>query len=121
MALKYGCVIKDNFSVTQITSLKDFTIVSGRDGKSAMETALSSTSVIICAGPWTNKIMSPLGCPLPLQPMTVLVLYWKYTSFPNAGLIFEKIVQSDSGAEVNHFYAIPELEYPGMVKVRESL
>ena len=120
MALKYGCVIKDNFPVTRITPLKDFTIVHGRDGKSDSDVALSSISVIVCAGPWTNKIMSPLGCPLPLQPMTVLVLYWKYTSFPNAGLIFEKIDQSDSGEEKNHFYALPELEYPGMVKVSES-
>ena len=117
MALKNGCVVKDNFPVTRITPFKDVVIVTGRDAKSAKETALSASSVIVCAGPWTNRIMNPLGCALPLQPMTVLVLYWKYTSFPQAGLIFEKIGRSASGAEGEHFYAIPELEYPGMVKV----
>ena len=117
MAVKNGCVVKDGFPVTRITPIKDFVIVTGRDAKSATETALSASSVIVCAGPWTNRIMNPLGCALPLQPVTVLVLYWKYTSFPEAGLVFEKTNRSASGTEGNHFYAIPELEYPGMVKV----
>lgn len=120
MAVKNGCVVKDNFPVTRITPFKDFVIVTGRDAKSAKETALSANSVIVCAGPWTNNIMSPMGCTLPLQPVTVLVLYWKYSSFPKAGLIFEEMCRSASGTEGNHFYAIPELEYPGMVKVREG-
>ena len=120
MALKNGCVVKDNFPVTRITPTKDFVVVTGRDAKSTQETSLSASSVIVCAGPWTNRIMDPLGCTLPLQPVTVTVLYWKYTSFPKAGLIFEKIGRSASGSEGTHFYALPELEYPGMVKVRSK-
>ena len=111
-------MIKDNFPVTRITPFKDFVIVTGRDPKSAKEMAFSARSVIVCAGPWTNRILSPLGCALPLQPVTVTVLYWKYTSFPDAGLIFEKVRRTAGGTEGNHIYALPELEYPGMVKVR---
>jgi len=117
IAVENGCVIKDNFPVTRITPFEDFVIVTGRDPKSAKEMAFSASSVIVCAGPWTNRILSPLGCALPLQPVTVTVLYWKYTSFPEAGLVFEKIRRSAGGTEGNHFYALPEVEYPGMVKI----
>ncbi|XP_035209689.1 peroxisomal sarcosine oxidase-like [Stegodyphus dumicola] len=73
-------------------------------------------SVAICTGPWTPKLLSSQLPPsVPLQPLFVNAFYWK-----------EKIrgaYSAESGfptlleLSTPRIYAIPSLEYPGLMKV----
>lgn len=77
----------------------------------------TASKVIITAGPWTNKLLKPLGITLPLKPTKATVLYWKtkqpgtyslQSGFPT----FYDCTVSDGRL----LYAIPSFEYPDLVK-----
>ena len=83
--------------------------------------AVTCRGLVVCAGPWAGPLLAPLGLPRLqrlLQPQTVAVTYWRLrpgASLPLAGI--------DLGATPSdrHFYWLPSMEYPGMVKVNERL
>lgn len=53
--MRHGCTVVDNFPVKSISPLADFVVVSG-ESKS-----FSAKSVVVCAGPWTNRLLEPIG------------------------------------------------------------
>ncbi|XP_019366858.1 PREDICTED: peroxisomal sarcosine oxidase [Gavialis gangeticus] len=76
-------------------------------------------SLVIAAGPWTNKLLAPLGLQLPLQPLRVSVCYWKEkvpgTYGSPAG--FPCFLSLSTSQAPHDIYGLPASEYPGMVKV----
>ncbi|XP_036694041.1 peroxisomal sarcosine oxidase isoform X2 [Balaenoptera musculus] len=74
-------------------------------------------SLIITAGPWTNRLLRPLGIELPLQTLRINVCYWR-----------EKVPGSYDVSQAfpcflgfslapYHIYGLPSGEYPGLMKV----
>ncbi|KAM6175336.1 peroxisomal sarcosine oxidase [Erethizon dorsatum] len=74
-------------------------------------------SLVITAGPWSNKLLQPLGIELPLQTLLINVCYWK-----------EKVPGSYSVSQSfpcfmcldlapHHIYGLPGGEYPGLIKI----
>ncbi|XP_068678967.1 peroxisomal sarcosine oxidase-like isoform X3 [Montipora foliosa] len=73
--------------------------------------------VILAAGPWTNKLLKPLGLQLPLRTTKAVVLYWKMRqpgaySLQSGFPIFADYIATGG----LYVYAIPSFEYPGLVK-----
>ncbi len=58
---QHDCALRDGFSVTKITPLKDFVVVTGTADGGQTEESFSAKSIVICAGPWTNRLLQPLG------------------------------------------------------------
>ena len=67
--------------------------------------------LVICAGAWTNRLLDPIGWKLPLQPIKIPVFYYKADGHIPHTFIYE----DDDRA--SHIWGLPELEYPGLVKV----
>ncbi|XP_053131228.1 peroxisomal sarcosine oxidase isoform X1 [Hemicordylus capensis] len=77
--------------------------------------------LVVTAGPWTNRLLAPLGLQLPLQPLRISVCYWKakgqghgshrsleqFPCFLSAGL----------SGHAHDVYGLPSDEYPGLVKI----
>lgn len=72
-------------------------------------------SVVICAGPWTPKLLEELAPSLPLEPQAVKVYYWreKEPGVYGASSGFPAVLELGPP----NVYALPSLEYPGLVKV----
>jgi glycine/D-amino acid oxidase-like deaminating enzyme len=74
---------------------------------------LIAEKVIVCAGPWASRLLPELN--LPLSPVVLPVTYWKqlipgaYSSKKGFPVIFN--------SRHTNVYGIPELEYPGLVKI----
>ena len=67
--------------------------------------------LVICAGAWTNRLLDPIGWKLPLQPIKIPVFYYKAD-----GHIPHTFIYEDED-RASHIWGLPELEYPGLVKV----
>ena len=90
-------IIVDSESNTRIILSEDRTVV--------------TKYLVICAGPWTNRLLEPLGWKLPLQPIKIPVFYYKAN-----GHIPHTFIYEDEN-RASHIWGLPELEYPGLVKV----
>ncbi|GCB65423.1 LOW QUALITY PROTEIN: peroxisomal sarcosine oxidase [Scyliorhinus torazame] len=75
-------------------------------------------SLVITAGPWTNKLLNQLRLQLPLKTLRIVVCYWKekvpgtygiHKGFP----CFLRILDSVQ----HHIYGLPSNEYPGLMKI----
>jgi sarcosine oxidase / L-pipecolate oxidase len=105
-----GGVIRDGEPVLRlIPSANDQVRVETRAGD------YLARSVVVAAGPWTNKILQTVGLQLPLQPQRVVVWYWKqlengYSSTDG----FPTFLYFGDDREI---YGLPSHEYPGLVKV----
>ena len=106
MYQKLGGTIFDNCQVKEILPFKDSAKVILESG-----VTLSSKSVVICAGPWTNRLLEPLGWKLPLEPIKIPVFYYKANGHIPHTFIFE-----DENL-FYHVWGLPELEYKGLVKI----
>ncbi|XP_043204607.1 peroxisomal sarcosine oxidase-like [Amphibalanus amphitrite] len=109
-----GGIIRDGTPVTAITP------VEGTAGEILRLEGPSVTcrGLVVCAGAWAARLLSPLGLPRlvsTLRPEKVAVTYWKvkpgYT-VPLAGIDLTGV-----GQQNGHFYWLPALEYPGLVKL----
>ena len=71
-------------------------------------------------GPWTSKILKPLGLELPLKVQRAEVCYWK-VDHPDLCTVGSSVrtmgVFSQSLEKNISCYGIPSFEYPGLVKV----
>ena len=90
-------IIPDSESSTRVILSDDRTIV--------------TRYLVVCAGPWTNRLLDPLGWKLPLQPIKIPVFYFKADGHIPHTFIFE------DEDRASHIWGLPELEYPGLVKV----
>ncbi|XP_078081026.1 peroxisomal sarcosine oxidase isoform X2 [Mustelus asterias] len=75
-------------------------------------------SLVITAGPWTNKLLNHLRLQLPLKTLRIVVCYWKEKvpgtygirkGFPCFIRIFDSVQ--------HHIFGLPSNEYPGLMKV----
>ncbi|XP_060703923.1 peroxisomal sarcosine oxidase [Hemiscyllium ocellatum] len=75
-------------------------------------------SLVITAGPWSNKLLNLVGLQLPLKTLRIVVCYWKEKVLGTYGIqkghpCFIKISDSIE----HHIYGLPSNEYPGLMKV----
>jgi len=108
--VEFGGILKDGETVVDIQPGSPVTI-------KTTKSLFTAQKVILTAGPWTNKLLKPLGITLPLMPRKVVVLYWNtkqpgtyslQSGFPN----FYDCTTSDGRC----IYGLPSFEYPDMVK-----
>lgn len=73
--------------------------------------------VIVTAGPWTNKLLKPVGITLPLKPCRANVFYWKVKKAGTYSLQSGfPTFYDDTASDPRKLYALPSFEYPDMVK-----
>ncbi|KAJ8044127.1 Peroxisomal sarcosine oxidase [Holothuria leucospilota] len=102
---KRGGVIHDEEKVLSIIPGKIVTVCTNKN-------KYTTKSVILTAGPWSSKLLQPLGLNLPLETWRINVCYWrkKFGDFEN----FPCIIDDSTGEK--HVYVLPVHEYPGLVK-----
>ncbi|KAM6933588.1 peroxisomal sarcosine oxidase [Xenentodon cancila] len=109
---KLGGVIKDKEKVTAIKP-GPFVTVSTSAG------VYQAESVVITAGPWTNKLLVHTGLQLPLEIVKINVCYWK-EKVPGSYDVkqrFPCFLQTESEELKDPIYGLPSNEYPGMMKI----
>lgn len=76
-----------------------------------------ANSLVVTAGPWTNKILHLLGIELPLQTLRINVCYWreKVSGSYSVSQGFPCILSLDQAP--HHIYGLPASEYPGLMKI----
>ncbi|XP_043335508.1 peroxisomal sarcosine oxidase isoform X1 [Cervus canadensis] len=98
-------------------------VVEIRPGLPVMVKTTSSSyqakSLIITAGPWTNRLLRPLGAELPLQTLRINVCYWreKVPGSYSVSQAFPCFMGLGSSLAPHHIYGLPSREYPGLMKV----
>ncbi|XP_078363004.1 peroxisomal sarcosine oxidase-like [Oculina patagonica] len=112
--VEFGGTLKDGEVVTEVHPGSLVTIKTSKN-------LFTARKVICTAGPWTNKLLKPLGLTLPLKTTKTTVLYWKTKqpgiySLKNGFPTFYDCTVS--GGE--RLYGIPSFEYPDMVKFGPS-
>ncbi|KAK4316346.1 hypothetical protein Pmani_012475 [Petrolisthes manimaculis] len=68
-------------------------------------------SVVLCPGPWAGPFLAKLGVHIPLKVERISVLYMKMLDPTTPTTIFIDFTDTP------HVYCVPQLEYPGMVKL----
>lgn len=78
-----------------------------------------ANSLVITAGPWTNRLLRPLGLELPLQTLRINVCYWREKVPGSYGVsqAFPCFLGLDFRLAPHHIYGLPSDEYPGLMKV----
>ncbi|XP_007121780.1 peroxisomal sarcosine oxidase [Physeter macrocephalus] len=74
-------------------------------------------SLIITAGPWTNRLLRPLGIELPLQTLRINVCYWREKVPGSYGVSQAFPCFLGFSLAPYHIYGLPSGEYPGLMKV----
>ncbi|XP_013358875.1 PREDICTED: peroxisomal sarcosine oxidase isoform X2 [Chinchilla lanigera] len=74
-------------------------------------------SLVITAGPWSSKLLQPLGIELPLQTLLINVCYWteKVPGSYSVSQAFPCFICMDLAP--HHIYGLPGGEYPGLMKI----
>ncbi|KAI4886517.1 hypothetical protein NFI96_024885 [Prochilodus magdalenae] len=109
---EHGGVIKDGQKVVQIEPGSIVTVTTG----SGMYRA---KSLVITAGPWTNKVLSLTGLQLPLKVVKINVCYWK-EKVPGSYSVnkrFPCFIQLEPKEAEHDIYGLPSNEYPGLMKL----
>lgn len=108
--VKFGGTLQDNENVVRIHPGTPVCIETSNN-------VFTAQNVIVTAGPWTNKLLKPLGLQLPLKAIKAIVLYWK-TRQPGAYTVKNgpPIFFDCTGHDGFHPYIIPSFEYPGLIK-----
>ncbi|XP_013889206.1 peroxisomal sarcosine oxidase, partial [Austrofundulus limnaeus] len=109
---KLGGVIRDNEEVTDIKPGAVVTV-------STSAGVYGAQSVVITAGPWTNRLLAHTGLQLPLEVVKINVCYWKekVPGMYHVKKRFPCFIQTESEETKEHIYGLPSNEYPGMVKI----
>ncbi|XP_042860697.1 peroxisomal sarcosine oxidase-like [Penaeus japonicus] len=69
-------------------------------------------AVVLCPGPWAGTLLDSLGVQLPVRTEKIGVYYWKVRDSKTPAFTFIDLSRPE-----NHFYALPDYEYPGYMKV----
>ncbi|XP_066950071.1 peroxisomal sarcosine oxidase-like isoform X2 [Macrobrachium rosenbergii] len=101
-----GGTVLDNWPVTSIIP-GDIIEIKGVQGKD-----IKVKNVVICPGPWFAPLLETLGLKFPVWAEKIGVFYWKIVDAKTPGFTF--IDTSDGN---HHFYALPDVEYPGYMKL----
>nr|XP_056721396.1 peroxisomal sarcosine oxidase [Euleptes europaea] len=108
--LRSGGTVQDGAKVLSILPGNPITITTNRGEYQAKRLAVT-------AGPWTSRLLSPLGLELPLQPLRIHVYYWRAKG---PGTHVEQLpcfLSINLNQNVRHIYGLPADEYPGLVKI----
>ncbi|XP_074641280.1 peroxisomal sarcosine oxidase-like [Tubulanus polymorphus] len=75
----------------------------------------TAKNVVITAGPWTSKLLQPLRVQLPIQPLRILVCYFREKiagtyKMPHVPITLYKLHNRD-------IFTVPSFEYPNLTKV----
>ncbi|XP_048412659.2 peroxisomal sarcosine oxidase [Stegostoma tigrinum] len=75
-------------------------------------------SLVITAGPWSNKLLNLVGLQLPLKTLRIMVCYWKEKVPGIYGIQkgYPCFIRISDSVE-HHIYGLPSNEYPGLMKV----
>ncbi|XP_076453157.1 peroxisomal sarcosine oxidase-like [Babylonia areolata] len=107
-----GGVLHDGEPVTAITPGQPLVTVTTTKHR------YRAKKVVIAAGPWTGKLVKPLGVSLPFRPTRVTVMYWQETKEgSHASDRFPCLIDGGEEEGGHHIYSLPSDEYPGYVKV----
>ncbi|XP_076062561.1 peroxisomal sarcosine oxidase-like [Oratosquilla oratoria] len=108
--LKNGGTFWDGWPVTQIEP-GPCVLISGPKG------TVQTRGVAICAGPWAGRLLRPLDIHIPLRTEKVGVYYWRVGRKSKDLTQYPRYIFIDKSSIENQFYALPALEYPGLVKL----
>ncbi|KAG8590465.1 hypothetical protein GDO81_006777 [Engystomops pustulosus] len=110
--LKMGGVIRDGERVKHIQPGQ---VVKVTTNSSVFE----AEHLVITAGPWAQKVLSPLGLELPLKTLRINVCYWKEKIPGKSGLLqnFPTFLAVNPNGEEHEVYGLPSQEYPGLFKI----
>lgn len=73
------------------------------------ENVLKAKSIVVCAGPWTSRLLEPLGWKIPLKPIKISVFYFKSTGHIPHNFYFE-----DESIKI---WGMAQHEYNGLNKI----
>ncbi|XP_015243431.1 PREDICTED: peroxisomal sarcosine oxidase [Cyprinodon variegatus] len=109
---KLGGVIRDNERVMEI---KPGSVVKVTTSKGVYR----ARSVVITAGPWTNRLLAHTGFQLPLEVVKINVCYWreKTPGTYDVKQRFPCFLLTEGAETKEHIYGLPSNEYPGLVKI----
>ncbi|XP_055965277.1 peroxisomal sarcosine oxidase-like [Sorex fumeus] len=105
-----GGIVRDGEKVLEIKSGQPVTVTTPSG-------SYQGKSLIITAGPWTNRLLRPLGAELPLQTLRINVCYWREKVPGSYGAAFPCFLSLERSLGPHHVYGLPSREYPGMMKV----
>ena len=76
-------------------------------------------NIAICAGPWTNHVLSLVNLKLPISPQKIVVPFWKIqeNQLDKFSLAEIPVLLFWKETDVKFFYVTQEFDYPGMLKI----
>ncbi|XP_040376004.1 probable sarcosine oxidase isoform X2 [Oryza brachyantha] len=115
LAVKEGGVIRDNAEVVGIVKKEG---EAGVFVKTSGGEEFHGAKCVVTVGAWTSKLVrSVAGVDLPIQPLHMLVLYWKIKPGRERELTAEAGFPTFSSYGEPHVYSTPSLELPGLIKI----
>lgn len=101
-------MLLDGWPVDEIKVERDGSVeVRGQRGR------VRATSLVLCPGPWAAPLLAKVGVQIPVRVERVSVLYWRVKDTNKTSTTSFLDVSDDRG----HFYGLPDMEYPGLVKL----
>lgn len=101
-------MLLDGWPVDEIKVERDGSVeVRGQRGR------VRATSLVLCPGPWAAPLLAKVGVQIPVRVERVSVLYWRVKDTNKTSTTSFLDVSDDRG----HFYGLPDIEYPGLVKL----
>lgn len=101
-------MLLDGWPVDEIKVERDGSVeVRGQRGR------VRATSLVLCPGPWAPPLLAKVGVQIPVRVERVSVLYWRVKDTSKTSTTSFLDVSDDRG----HFYGLPDIEYPGLVKL----
>ncbi|XP_059005521.1 peroxisomal sarcosine oxidase [Mustela lutreola] len=109
---RLGGLVRDGEKVEEIKPGQPITVRS-------TSRSYQARSLIITAGPWTNRLLRPLGIELPLRTLRINVCYWREKVPGSYGVsqAFPCFLLLGLSQAPHHIYGLPSGEYPGLMKV----
>ncbi|XP_033181413.1 peroxisomal sarcosine oxidase [Mastacembelus armatus] len=109
---KLGGVIRDKEMVVNIKPGPVVTV-------STYAGVYQAKSVVITAGAWANRLLTPTGLHLPLEVVKINVCYWREKVPRSHGTNerFPCFILTEGKESKEHIYGVPSDEYPGLVKI----
>ncbi|XP_044104212.1 peroxisomal sarcosine oxidase [Neovison vison] len=109
---RLGGLVRDGEKVEEIKPGQPITVRS-------TSRSYQARSLIITAGPWTNRLLRPLGIELPLRTLRINVCYWREKVPGSYGVsqAFPCFLGLGLSPAPHHIYGLPSGEYPGLMKV----
>ncbi|KAM0847843.1 hypothetical protein ACQ4PT_054758 [Festuca glaucescens] len=115
LAVKMGAVVRDRAEVVDVARKQgEGTIVV----RTSSGDEFHGAKCIITVGAWTSKLVkSVTGTDLPVQPLHVLICYWKVKPGHEHELTTEAGFPTFASYGNPYVYSTPSMEYPGLIKI----